>query len=508
MANVTRLLLVVVIFFFVSAVLPSFFVNLSAQPSIDQNFVTYEKESNFVKEFKIPVSEKGLNGITSDSHGNVWIHYSTNESSTVFKISKDGNNVTRYPIHGETLSDDPVIKLAGGQMLFDINSNAVWFTDARTNSLGKLNIDNGHMEVFPVPTNNSGIMGLVLSPDAKTVWFTQIIGNNIGALDVKTKKITEYPTEENSGPTLLAFDSEGVLWVTLSYANSVLKVEPWLLIPGITSSGMYKVSLEKPDYFSPFGIAIAEVNGKEKIFLSDHGSSRIITADIHSDLKNYTSYWTSPSTALPMSLPSQVASDKSGNVYFVEHGGNKIVRISSNDSIMTELDIPTGPLATSVFLTVSEDEKRVWFGEWASNKIGYIDTEFSEPIDIMLTDSNDNSSIVDRKPLLLKESGSYPIDALFTLDQNMSSETIVNDVAISIVGMTDSGLQGIAYTINPKSINLMSIPKQQVKIDLSLEPQTETSGLYTIMLRATFLEKDGLKVSVLHPIKVEIIKGL
>jgi hypothetical protein len=96
---------------------------------------------------------------------------------------------------------------------------------------------------------------------------------------------------------------------------------------------MYPISLEKPDFFSPFGIATIKEKGIEKIFVSDHGSSRVIVANIDSDLKNYTSYWTSPSQALPMSLPSQVVSDKNGNIFFVQHGGNKIAKISSENGI-------------------------------------------------------------------------------------------------------------------------------------------------------------------------------
>ncbi len=74
--------------------------------------------------------------------------------------------------------------------------------------------------------------------------------------------------------------------------------------------------------------------------------------------------------------------------------------------------------------------------------------------------------------------------------------------------MTDSGPQGISYTINPNIGNFISVPKQQVKIDLNLEPQKAIFGKYTLILRATFSEKDGLKVSILHPIKVEITKPL
>src|SRR6266508_4503605 len=375
-----------------------------AQQSSPQNYVTYEKRSNFIKEFKIPINERerGLKGIATDSEENVWFYHATSNGSMIMKMSK-GHNFTKYSIPGNTAVDTAIINLAGGQLLFDNSSNVIWFTDARTNSLGKLDIKNNEIELFSIPTNDSGIMGLAFSPDKKVVWFTEIIGNKIGSLDIASKKITEYPTGDNSGPTLLTFDSKGILWITLSYANSILVVEPWLLIPGIKSSGMYPISLAKPDFFSPFGIATVLVKGIEKIFVSDHGSSRVIVANIDSDLKNYTSYWTSPSQALPMSLPSQVVSDKNGNIFFVQHGGNKIAKISSENGIMTEFEIPTGPLATSLFLAVSQDEKRIWFTEWASNKMAYLDNTIQVPLNMMIRNNETTSTDSNITPIILKK---------------------------------------------------------------------------------------------------------
>ena len=101
-------------------------------------------------------------------------------------------------------------------------------------------------------------MGIVLSPDNKTIWFAEIIGNKIGSFDIESKSMTEFPTGDITGPTLLTFDDKGVLWVTLSYSNSILKVEPWLLIPESRASGMSEIKLDNPDIFSPFGIAITQ----------------------------------------------------------------------------------------------------------------------------------------------------------------------------------------------------------------------------------------------------------
>jgi streptogramin lyase len=480
---------------------PSF--QLRAQQSPEQNYVTYEKRSNFIKEFKIPINERGLKGIATDSEDNVWFYHATSNGSMIMKMSK-GHNFTKYSIPGNTTVDTAIINLAGGQLLFDNTSNVIWFTDARTNSLGKLNIKSNEIELSSIPTNDSGIMGLAFSPDKKVVWFTEIIGNKIGSLDIASKKITEYPTGDNSGPTLLTFDSKGVLWITLSYANSILRVEPWLLIPGIKSSGIYPISLAKPDFFSPFGIATVQVKGIDKIFVSDHGSSRVIVSNLASDLMNYTSYWTSPSQALPMSLPSQVVSDKAGNIFFTEHGGNKIVKISSDNGIMTEFEIPTGPLATSLFLTVDEDEKRIWFTEWASNKIGYLDNTLQVPLNMLVTENESASTNTDIIPMTLKPGESFPVNVALSLDKNISSLVLANDTELSVVGMTDSGLQGVGYTSNPQSVNLMDVPERDVVIDLRVETEKAIAGNYTIMIRASFLENDSLVLSLLYPQLVKL----
>ena len=52
---------------------------------------------------------------------------------------------------------------------------------------------------------------------------------------------------------------------------------------------------------------------------------------------------------------------------------------------MTEFDIPTGPLATVVYIAVSPDASKVWFTEWASNRIAYLDNTVEVPLDLKIT---------------------------------------------------------------------------------------------------------------------------
>ena len=49
-----------------------------AQITSLKDLVKYQKQSNFIKEFKIPIQELGLKGITTDKQDNVLFYHYTN----------------------------------------------------------------------------------------------------------------------------------------------------------------------------------------------------------------------------------------------------------------------------------------------------------------------------------------------------------------------------------------------------------------------------------------------
>lgn len=275
-----------------------------AQPATPDEFVTYEKKSNFIKEFAAPFEELGLRGIVTDPEGNVWLYHSTNLTSTLVMFEPDSSKFTKFPMEGETVTDNPIINLASSQLAFDSKRNAVWFTDARTNSIGKLDMASGQIDMVQVPTGSAGPMGIVLSPDGNSVWFAEITGDRIASVDPESMRITEYATGEDSGPALLTFDDSGILWVTLSFSNSVLRIDPQALSSNNPTAAMTELKLSGEDAFSPLGIAVSG----DKVYVSDHGSSRMIVAD--TGFVSYVSYWTSPSVVFPTTLPSQVVTDR------------------------------------------------------------------------------------------------------------------------------------------------------------------------------------------------------
>jgi virginiamycin B lyase len=473
-------------------------------PGATDELVTYEKNSNFIKEFPVPLEERGLRGITTDSEGNAWFLHSTNKTSTIFKLEPESGKFAQYLVKGETVADDPVINLAAAQLLFDKERGAIWFTDARVNSIGKLDEVSGQIKLWQVPTNNSGPMGIVLSPDGKSLWFAEITGNKIARFDIQSEKMTEYSTGEDSGPALLTFDEKGQLWVSLSFSDSIMLTQVGQNnLASNPSIGMVNISLPKPDRFSPLGIALSG----GKVYLSDHGSSRMIVADENSGLQSYDVYWTSPSASpiLPATLPGQVVVDKkTGNVYFPQHGGNRITEIQPQDGLMTEYDIPTGPISTVLFLTAS-DEGRVWFTEWASNKVAYLDTSMQVPFEqqvqqksITLTKNSAASLNV-----LVKSSAANASAANSNSSSNNNSSSLyLSQVEVGLTGMSESGTIGITYQANPPRVNLQeNSSSAESTIQLKTEDNAKP-GTYTAMVRVQAPEQDGLIISRLYPIKL------
>jgi hypothetical protein len=196
--------------------------------------------------------------------------------------------------------------------------------------------------------------------------------------------------------------------------------------------------------------------------------------------------------------------DLGGIKNFPEHGGNRISKISIGSGEMTEYDIPTGPLSTTLFIAVSDDGKRVWFTEWASNKVAYLDMTVPVPF-IMKVNSNNNS------PVLLKAKEPKTLDALLNAHKENSSSSSsfplsLTEVEIAVIGMSDSGLKGVSYTTNPQRIDLDKYPANKSQINLNVEQDQARSGQYTALIKASASEKKDplLFVSLLYPIPIRV----
>jgi hypothetical protein len=98
----SNFILLSIIFLLVTSSSFSFHPKLTnAQPITLKDMVTYEKQSKFIKEFKIPLSERGLKGITTDPLGNVWFYHSTYNTSTIAGFNPASLKFTKYNVVGK-----------------------------------------------------------------------------------------------------------------------------------------------------------------------------------------------------------------------------------------------------------------------------------------------------------------------------------------------------------------------------------------------------------------------
>jgi hypothetical protein len=126
---------------------------------------------------------------------------------------------------------------------------------------------------------------------------------------------------------------------------------------------------------------------------------------------------------------------------------------------MTEYEIPTGPLSTIVFVAASDDG-RVWFTEWASNKIAYLDISIQVPFTLNVEDA----------AVTLDASGSQSIAV------SLSSSEVVNPVSLSevevgLTGMTELG-PSVTYEAQPPRVNLQEAKSAESEIQIKAKKNT------------------------------------
>jgi hypothetical protein len=79
-----------------------------------------------------------------------------------------------------------------------------------------------------------------------------------------------------------------------------------------------------------------------------------------------------------------------------------------------------------------------------------------------VSNNESTSTNPDLRSTVLQQGENSSIDVSLTLDKNLTSLVLANNTQLSVVGMTDVGLQGIVYTINAQTVNLMEVPERDI----------------------------------------------
>jgi virginiamycin B lyase len=95
----------------------------------------------------------------------------------------------------------------------------LWFTDAHTKIIGKIN-DSGAIREFSEPTTHSP-HGITVDHDGR-VWFSEPEAGVLGTVDL-TGAITEY--EIGVSTTDMAVAIDGTIWMTSGQDSRVVKID-------------------------------------------------------------------------------------------------------------------------------------------------------------------------------------------------------------------------------------------------------------------------------------------
>lgn len=273
------------------------------------------------------------NGITAGADGNLWFAES-NSGGKVGQISPTTGIITEFP----GFAGSPFWITSGPD-------HNLWITEPASNMIGTMNLSNGAVTEFSVPTAGSFPDQIALGPDGN-LWFTENATDKIGMITT-AGVFTEFPISAGAGPTAIVAGSDGNLWFTEQSSN---------MIGRITTSGT--LTEFGPVGGTPAGTAV----GPDKnVWFTEYTGNKIGRITMAGVITEF------PVTT-GGSAPASIATGPDGSLWFTEDIGNQIGQMSPAGAMLAEFTIPTAGSGPNGITTGPDGN--VWFSERLMNKIG------------------------------------------------------------------------------------------------------------------------------------------
>jgi len=430
--------------------------------------------TRYITEVDVPTPQSGPLAVAVDGKGNVW--FTESNASKIARYDPVSHQFEEFQLpYGEGDMWGIIVAREGD----------VWFTQYGASSAstyygsgGFLPGGRGFLWNFN-PLNDSfrsyqvgepGTMPFRLAEDGYgRIWFTELLGNSLGVFDPRTQQFSEFtvPTE-NAGPADLYVDSVGRIWFTESTARAIGVFDP---------SNLTFKEFRLDSLLAPVGIS---VDSEGLVWVADHGLNRI--GQFNPTTGKLVTFPTSnPANGIfPYSLPNDLSIDHHGNVWFTEHVANRIGKIDPINHILTEYQIPTGPISTALWLAVMPDGN-ICFTEYSYNKIGILDPTI--PISFAVTLDHNSTQVRQgsTSSVELAANGDATNLQLFVASTSMSPNSL-----------------NASFSSNPISIGELSNTNAVVIVDV-VASQSATPGQYVMAIGGSLGQ---VSVSVLLPVDV------
>ena len=262
--------------------------------------------SPLLTEHRLADPTAGLYGVAVTADGAVWATSIRGEA--VLRRDPDGTVVT--------------IPLGGGSepsLLTPATEDSVWVTDAGGNRVLRVGPD-GIRGSIAVPTPAARPFGIAVAGSGD-VWFTEAGSGALGRIDI-LGRVDEFTTGAPDGAmSMVACEGESV-WFTLNQANAIGYIRGGNSAPAITTL--------PTDGSAPVGVTVAYDGAA---WFAEIGADQIGRIDRNGELTEYP-------LPEGSSKPHAIAADPQGGCWFTLWGSNQIGFIAA-DGTVAVIDLPT-----------------------------------------------------------------------------------------------------------------------------------------------------------------------
>jgi virginiamycin B lyase len=225
-------------------------------------------------------------------------------------------------------------------------------------------------------------------------WYSDFGNQFVGELDPATGKVTDYPLEtlrqdQPKGPLGLEFDPDGNIWIGMSYQAGASKIDR--KTKEVTT---YPLPREWQGITSQTNMVTpTRMNVDGKVWMEDTENGRVFRLDLKSGQWEDRGVATTVKgeTIRGYGLPA----DKDNNLYLMSFGDTRIGRLDARSNVAHIWT--TGMTRSRPRRGRFDDQNRLWFAEFAANRIAMFDpaneqikewklpTDWSQPYDVAPT---------------------------------------------------------------------------------------------------------------------------
>jgi streptogramin lyase len=319
--------------------------------------------------YSVPFIEVPLGGftyplaLTPSAGDGVWVAEGNTDS--IVEVGSSGTVLGSYRI-------PEVQHLAWiWSMITDTKGN-VWFADDSQSIIWRFDPAHRTFANFSL----GSVKPYILEYDAAggKIWFTSLADSIVGYLSVNNESVAGVYTQKlpgdaliGAGPSGIALDHGGHIFVSESFNHRIVELS------------MQGLSILKSWFIDPASepVGIAYDDARSEIWFTDHSTSFIGSINLTDDAVNEVATSVAEYHGVPIvSLPYWVQLSADGTVWFNEHFGNRVTRFDPTDAEMTEFNLPT-PSSSPLQIAVDDAGRRVWFSEFSTGIVGYIDMRTS-----------------------------------------------------------------------------------------------------------------------------------